>query len=125
MYAQLVLNLPTTIDSKAFDEYWQHIHGYCKAIGMAITGGHTGQVVGQHSTVAGGGTFIAVAPEELMLTSNLAKAGNLIIVTKEAAMTATSILALSFPETVKNKCGMDVYHQAAELFLKPVPCRMV
>lgn len=116
MYAQFVLNLPVSITAQSFNEYWNYIHQYSKEIGIAITGGHTGQVVGQNSTVAGGGTFITVAPESLLLTSNKARPGNAIIVTKEAALTASSILAMSFPETVKNKTGVEIYRKGCELF---------
>lgn len=116
MYAQFVLNLSTSVNAAMFNEYWKHIHHYCKAIGIAITGGHTGQVVAQDSTVAGGGTFITIAEEDKLLTSNKAKPGNVIIVTKECAITACAILAMSFPETVKNKCGVDVYNLGCELF---------
>jgi hydrogenase maturation factor len=116
MYAQFVLNLPTTITSQDFNEYWNYIHQYCEEIGIAITGGHTGQVVGQNSTVAGGGTMITVAPEADILTSNKAKAGNVIIVTKSCALTASSILAMSFPETVKAKAGNEIYQTGCEAF---------
>ena len=116
MFAQLVLNLPVSITAAEFSQYWNYIHQYCKEIGIAITGGHTGQVAGQNSTVAGGGTFITVAAEQLLLTSNKAQAGDIIIVTKECALTASSILAMSFPETVKNKCGVEVYQQGCALF---------
>ena len=50
------------------------------------------------------------------MTSNKAQAGDIIIVTKECALTASSILAMSFPETVKNKCGVEVYQQGCALF---------
>ena len=118
LYAQFVLNLPTTITSQDFNEYWNYIHQYCEEIGLAITGGHTGQVVGQNSTVAGGGTMITVAPEADILTSNKAKSGNAIIVTKECALTASSILAMSFPETVKAKAGNEVYQKGCEAFYR-------
>lgn len=118
MYAQFVLNLPPSITAVQFDEYWKYIHGYCNDIGIAITGGHTGKCEGQNSTIAGGGTMTAIAPKGTMLTSNMAEEGDVIIVTKESAQVATSILALSFPETVKNKCGIDVQQNAAELFYK-------
>ena len=118
MYAQFVLNLPTNITSQDFNEYWNYIHQYCEEIGIAITGGHTGQVVGQNSTVAGGGTMITVAPKADILTSNKAKAGNAIIVTKECALTASSILAMSFPETVQAKAGIEVYQKGCEVFYR-------
>lgn len=116
MYAQFVLNLPPSINAVQFDEYWKYIHGYCKQAGVAITGGHTGKCDGQNSTVAGGGTMTAIAPEGTMLTSNMAEVGDVVIVTKESAQIATSILALSFPETVRDKCGHEVQQKAAELF---------
>lgn len=115
-YAQFVLNLPETLSSADFEEYWQYIHHYCDEIGTAITGGHTGKVVGQHSSVSGGGTMISIAPEGHLLSSNQAQSGDVLIVTKESAQVATSILALSFPKTVKNKCGQQTYQEACELF---------
>lgn len=116
MYAQFVLNLPATLTAKDFDTYWKHIHTFCEEMGTAITGGHTGRFEGQNSTVAGGGTMITIAPAGEMLTSKGAFVGDVIIVTKEAAMIATSILALSFPKTVAEKCGIEVQQKATELF---------
>lgn len=115
-FAQLVLNLPESITEHQFNEYWQYIHHYCKEIGVAITGGHTGKAVGQHSTLAGGGTMITVAPEQEILLSSFAQPGDVIIVTKDCALVAASILAMSFPATVKNSCGAFVYQSACDLF---------
>ena len=116
MYAQLVLNLPAQLTGSQFEEYWKHIHAYCKEINVAITGGHTGKTEGQQSTMAGGGTMIALAPANTFLLSKNAQPGDVIIITKEAALIATSILSLSFPETVKDKCGIENYRAACELF---------
>lgn len=116
MYAQFVLNLPSHLSSQDFDVYWKHIHYFCEEMGTAITGGHTGRFEGLNSTVAGGGTMITIAPQGEMLTSKGANNGDIIIVTKESALIATSVLALSFPETVKNKCGSEVQQKASELF---------
>ncbi len=116
MYTQLVLNLPPSLSNNDFKTYWAHLHEFCKDIDVAITGGHTGKAEGQHSTIAGGGTMITVGPEDQMLLSKMARPGDLIIVTKEAALIASSILALSFPKTVKDKCGKEVYERACDLF---------
>lgn len=115
-YAQFVLNLPETLSSADFEEYWRYIHRYCSEIGTAITGGHTGKVAGQNSTVSGGGTMITIAPEGQLLSSDQAKPGDVLLVTKESAQVAVSILAMSFPETVKNKCGQYTYQEACQLF---------
>jgi hydrogenase maturation factor len=115
-FVQLVLNLPESASSAEFEEYWKFVHRYCKEAGISITGGHTGKAAGQHSTLAGGGTMIGIAAAEKMLLSKYAAPGDLILVTKEAAQVATSILALSFPETVKKKCGNEIWQKAASLF---------
>lgn len=116
MYLQTVLNLPTSISDAQFREYWQHIDSFCKEIGVAITGGHTGSIEGQNSTISGGGTMITVAPKNQILTSNNAQVGDSIIMTKQCAMSSVAILAMSFPETIRQKLGTETAQKAAELF---------
>ncbi|RYM33070.1 AIR synthase [Brumimicrobium glaciale] len=116
MYAQFVLNLPSNISLSTFKEYWNYIHFYCKEIGVSITGGHTGRLEGQNSVISGGGTMFLTAPLDRIITSNGAKPGDVIIVTKESALNSSSILAMSFPETIKKNLGLKVYQQACENF---------
>lgn len=116
MYGQFVLNLPAQMTADDFKTYWDHIHRLCKKLGIAITGGHTGFIEGQNSTIAGGGTLMSIAPKADVLVSKNAKAGNVILVTKECAISSTAILAMSFPETVKNILGKEVFNLACELF---------
>ncbi|AYL97984.1 AIR synthase family protein [Mucilaginibacter celer] len=115
-YAQMVLNLPPGLSEHDFIIYWDHIHRYCDEIGVAITGGHTGSIEGQNSTIAGGGTMLLTAPVNDILLSKNARPGDVIIVTKQCAMSSAAILAMSFPETVKNKLGTDIYNRGCELF---------
>lgn len=115
-FAQLVLNLPESCTTSEFEAYWMHIHNYCKEIGVTITGGHTGKAAGMQSTLAGGGTMITVAKTDDLLLSKFAQPGDFIVVTKEAAQIASSILALSFPDLVRSKCGQQNWRQAADLF---------
>ncbi|MEX2403572.1 MAG: AIR synthase-related protein [Balneolales bacterium] len=116
MYAQFVLNLPASLSLDGFKEYWEYIHVFCQEIGVSITGGHTGQIEGQNSTISGGGTMFLTAPVNEIITGNNAGPGDSIVVTKETAMTSSSILAKSFPETVKNKLGKEVYEKGCENF---------
>jgi hydrogenase maturation factor len=116
MYAQFVLNLPTSLSADDFEQYWKYIHEYCNRLGVAITGGHTGRFDGLNSTVSGGGTMITIAPGEDIITSKGALPGDVLVMTKDCALISTAILALSFPETVKNACGESVYQQACDLF---------
>ncbi len=116
MYAQFILNLPASLFLSAFKEYWKYMHQFCHDIGVAITGGHTGQAEGQHATIVGGGTMFLTAPLHQIMTSNKAEPGDILVVTKQTALVATSILAMSFPETVKNNLGKEVYEKACENF---------
>lgn len=116
MYAQFVLNLPTSLSADDFELYWKYVHEYCKQLGVAITGGHTGRFDGLNATVSGGGTMITIAAGEDMLTSKGALQGDIVILTKECALISTAILALSFPETIKEACGYDVHQQGCNLF---------
>jgi hydrogenase expression/formation protein HypE len=116
MYAQMVLNLPPYLTQQDFATYWGFIHHYCDAIGVAITGGHTGSIEGQNSTIAGGGTMLLTAPVNQIFLSSKAQAGNVIIVTKECGLSSAALLAMCFPQTVKNKLGTEVYQQGCELF---------
>lgn len=116
MYAQFVLNLPEWLSDADFRAYWGYIHAYCRDIGLSITGGHTGRVPGQESTIVGGATFSLVAASHSIRTSTLAEPGQAIIVTKGCAVSSTAILAMSFPETVKNTIGQDEWQTTCELF---------
>lgn len=116
MYGQFVLNLPATFCRQDFKTYWHYIHTFCAELGIAITGGHTGFIEGQNSTIAGGGTFFTIAPQEQLLTSQNASPGDIILMTKQCALSSTSILAMSFPETVKNKAGNEAYQKACGMF---------
>jgi len=116
MYAQMVLNLPPTLTQSDFTTYWEYIHRYCKDIGVAITGGHTGSIEGQNSTIAGGGTMLLTAPLNEILVSSRAKPGDVVILTKECALSSAAILAMSFPETVQNKLGKETYNHCCDLF---------
>jgi len=115
-YAQFTLNLPPALSADDFETYWKYIHEFCKRMGVAITGGHTGRFEGLNSTVAGGGTMITVAPAEDIIVSKGAQPGDILLMTKDCALVATSILAMSFPETVSNLCGSHIQQQAAALF---------
>jgi len=117
-YVQWVMNLPVDFSADAFKEYWSHIHPICEEAGIAITGGHTGRVPGQQSTIPGGGTMFLKAPLAKIITSAGAEPGDRIIGTKESALAASSILAKSFPQTIKTELGETVCKQAAQNFYR-------
>jgi hydrogenase expression/formation protein HypE len=117
-FAQFILNLPPSITRDQFAEFWSFIHNICKEHGIAITGGHTGQVPGQESTIAGGGTMFLKAPKDQLLSSSQAQAGDSVILTKHAAISSTSILAMAFPQTVMDAFGRETQEKASSNFWK-------
>lgn len=116
MYAQFVLNLPAHFSLPDLKTYWHYIHRFCKEIDVSITGGHTGFIEGQNSTIAGGGTLVAIAPKECLLVSKNAQSSNIILATRQCAISSSAILSMSFPETVKNKLGKQIYDEGCALF---------
>lgn len=115
-YAQMVLNLPASLSRNDFKTYWNYIHQFSKEIGVAITGGHTGFVEGQNSTISGGGTFFSVAPKKEIILSNGAEENDVILVTKTCALSSSALLSMSFPETIKNRLGKQTYEAGCEMF---------
>ena len=117
-YAQFVLNLPMHLTDEQFSEFWGHVHTICEELNIAITGGHTGKIPGQESTVPGSATMFLTAPKNQILTAQGVKPGDILIMTKSAAISSTSILAKSFPETLKKELGEDLYQKAVANFNK-------
>lgn len=115
-FAQVVLNLPDTMSGEEFTDYWDSIHHYCNELQISIVGGHTGFVPGQNSTFAGGITMFAVGEKGKYFTSANAQEGDLIVMTKSAAMISTAILAKSFPETVKEHFGEEFWLKTSSKF---------
>lgn len=116
MYGQFVLNLPPSLSDADFAIYWDYIHQICSDIKLSITGGHTGTIEGQNSTIAGGGTMITIAESEKILVSKNARPDDRILVTKQCAVSSTAILAMSFPKTIQSKLGKEVYDEGCKLF---------
>src|SRR5699024_8624591 len=56
-YAQFVFNFPTAMKNEELEEYWHHIHLFCKKAGIAITGGHTGFSNTGPTTISGSVTM--------------------------------------------------------------------
>lgn len=117
-FAQMVLNLSANLSQEDFKTYWKYIDGFAKEIELGITGGHTGFIEGQNSTIAGGITLQSILDREKYLVSDRAEEGDVLLITKTCAISSAAILALSFPETVIHKVGRESYLKASEDFWK-------
>jgi len=111
-FAVFDLNLPPEIKDAELETYWDGIHRACKELGVAIIGGHTGRFVGCDYTIMGGGFMFALGPEEKYLTSAMAQTGDVLVLTKGAAIATTGILAYAFPNTIERAFGGKFLRQA-------------
>lgn len=117
-YAQFVMNLPDSLSQADYLKYWNYIHLFCKEIGVAITGGHTGFCNIGPSTLAGGGSMFSIVDKNEVKSSAKAKAGQSILVTKSAALSSTAILAKSFPKYIQSKLGKEIGNAAKANFYR-------
>ncbi len=109
-------NLPMSITEEEFATVWEIWDRESKKYGAAIITGHTARYTGTDYPMVGGATFIAVGPEEEYLTPEMGRPGDVVVITKGAAIEATGIFASSFPETIKRDLGLDILEEGERLF---------
>ena len=64
---------------------------------MAIVAGHTARYDGTDYPMVGGATVMAIGPKDKYITPAMARVGDVVIVTKGAAIEATGLFAATFP----------------------------
>jgi hydrogenase maturation factor len=104
-FAIFDLNLPPQMGDQELEAYWNGIHRACEELGIAIAGGHTGRFAGCDYTIMGGGFMMALGQEDKYLTSGMARVGDILILTKSAAIATTGILAYAFSNTLRKAFG--------------------
>ena len=104
-FAIFTYNFPPRMLESEREEYVRSIGGECEKLGVSIIAGHTGSYPGGGYTVIGAGTMLGLAPAGKYLTPAMARAGDVVLMTKHAAIEATASLALSFPTFVEQKTG--------------------
>lgn len=115
-YITVDLNLPLSINRDEFDIMWSVIHRECEKIGMAVISGHTGRYEGCEYPMIGGATVICVGPKDKYVTPTMAKVGDSIIITKGAAIEASGLFAVTFPQKIAAKYGEETAKKAEEIF---------
>jgi hydrogenase expression/formation protein HypE len=106
------LNLPPEMTQHQFASYWNAFAQECKRIGLSIVGGHTGRYPGCGYTVIGGGVMYSIGEENRYLTSQMANAGDDILLTKGAAIETTAVLTRVFSRSVRNAIGPTLFEKA-------------
>jgi len=109
-------SLPPHMKDEEFEEYWDAFHTECNRLGIAILGGHTGRYVGSDYTIIGGGVMMTLASEDRYLSSNMARPGDSVVMTKGVAIATTGILSRTFPKTVEKAYGSPFLKKAQSHF---------
>lgn len=115
-YITMDLNLPLTITRDQFEVLWGVMHRECEKIGMAIISGHTGRYEGCGYPMIGGATVICVGPKDQYVTPAMAQVNDLIVITKGAAIEASGLFAVTFPQKIADRYGEQFAGEAEQLF---------
>jgi hydrogenase expression/formation protein HypE len=115
-YMSIDLNLPLSINEKELELMWTTVDAECKKYGVNIVTGHTAKYEGCNYPMVGGVTMIAIGPKDKYVTTQMAKPGDKVILTKGAAIEASALFAVTFPKFISDKLGSDFSKKSQELF---------
>jgi hydrogenase expression/formation protein HypE len=110
------LNLPPDVPDDDLTALWGAFSAACAALGIAIVTGHTARYDGCAWPMVGGATCLALGPADAYVTPTMARRGDLVVVTKGAAIEATALFAAAFPERLVAGVGRDTVRAADALF---------
>jgi hydrogenase expression/formation protein HypE len=113
-YLSIALNLP--LEMTRLETVWKTIDAECKKLGIAIVCGHTARYDGCHYPMVGGATVISVGDKSRYVTPRMARRGDLIVITKGAAIEAAGIFALAFKDRIKEYFGEAFSRRAEAIF---------
>ncbi len=115
-YISIDLNLPMSINRENFEEMWATMHRECEKIGMAIVSGHTGRYEGCEYPMVGGATVICIGDKDKYVAPTMARVGDEIIITKGAAIEASGLFAVTFPDRLSEAYGKEFSREAEGIF---------
>jgi hydrogenase expression/formation protein HypE len=110
------LNLPPSTSDEDLTALWEAFHRTCADLGIAIVTGHTARYDGCEWPMVGGATCIAVGGDDAFVTPTMARPGDLVVVTKGAAIEATALFAATFPDRLRPAVGKETAAAADALF---------
>ena len=117
-YLSIDLNLPMEMTKEQLSTTWSIIHQECQKMGINVITGHTARYEGCHYPMVGGATIMGIGELDEYVTPRLARAGDMIIITKGPAIEASGIFATMFPEMLERKFGKAFSQRAQGIFYK-------
>ncbi|HVN84274.1 MAG TPA: AIR synthase family protein [Candidatus Binatia bacterium] len=115
---QTTLIAPPGTDDGTVRRILRDVHIAAKGLGIAITGGHTEISPAVRQPIIAGDMQGTVAHDRL-ITSGGARPGDVILLTKWAAIEGTSILAREFPAVARRLLGERGQRRAARFHHRP------
>jgi hydrogenase maturation factor len=115
-YMCIDLNLPLSITLDELTLLWKTIHRECQKIGISIISGHTARYEGCNYPMVGGATVMSVGPKDSYVTPTMAQVGDVVIVTKGAAIEASGIFAVAFKDKIIESFGEEFAVRAEKIF---------
>jgi hydrogenase expression/formation protein HypE len=115
-YLTADLNLPLSITRDELESLWKTIHAECDRIGMAVISGHTGRYEGCQYPMIGGATVICVGPKDRYVAPTMARPGDAVLITKGAAIEASGLFAVTYPQKLAAEYGEAFAKEAEDLF---------
>jgi hydrogenase expression/formation protein HypE len=115
-YITMDLNLPLSMTREDFEAMWTVMHRECDKIGMSIVTGHTGRYEGCEYPMIGGATVICIGSKDRYVTPTMARPGDVILITKGAAIEAAGLFAVTFPQRVAERYGEAAAREAEKIF---------
>ena len=106
--------LPENSTEELLGEIMMELRESASKLGIAIVGGHTEVTPGLKKPIVVG-TMLGEVTREKLVTSNGAKAGDSIILTKWAALEGTAIIASEREEELRNAFGGELVERAKSL----------
>ncbi len=115
-YFAVDLNLPQSMTDDDLAGLWQAVHQACRDLGMAIVTGHTARYDGCGFPMLGGATVVGLGAVDQYVTPAMARPGDVLIVTKGAAIETTGMFGAMFPARLTAELGRPTADAAAALF---------
>jgi hydrogenase maturation factor len=115
-YLFIDLNLPLRMTDEELERLWRAIHNECRRLGITIVAGHTGRYGGIDYPMIGGAVMVGVTERDHFVTPAMARPGDVVIMTKGAAVETAGILASMFPEVLERRYGKEFARRAQEIF---------
>jgi hydrogenase expression/formation protein HypE len=117
-YFAVDLNLPLSITDDEFKILWNTVDREAKKYGVSIVTGHTARYEGTNYPMVGGATMFGTGPEDNYVTSAMAEKGDTVVITKTAALEATAIFSMLYPEHISSHLGPATLRGGEGLFYK-------